>query len=205
MEEQTAPGADGLAAAHAVDAALDGASDAALARRIAAAAPGVDRAAEAVLCRRLAPRLRLYALSQLRNRSAAADLAQEVLLMTLERVRAGRLRDPERLGAFVLALCRNVMLGQQRAQARREDLLVRYGEVLAPAQAAGPAPDRARLLACLERLGERERAVLVLSFFDERNAEQVGEELGLSAANVRVIRHRGIVRLRNCVLGVVRQ
>src|SRR5512134_1594950 len=62
--------------------------DAAIARAIAAAAPRVDTEAEAELYRRLAPRVRLYGLRHLRNAHAAEDLMQQVLLMTLERVRA---------------------------------------------------------------------------------------------------------------------
>lgn len=56
-----------------------------------------------------------------------------------------------------------------------------------------------RLEQCLERLPERERAVLVMTFYDDRPAEEVGATLGLSAGNVRVIRHRGIERLRVCM------
>ena len=52
---------------------------------------------------------------------------------------------------------------------------------------------------CLERLPERERAVLVMSFYDDQPSEAVGQQLGLSAGNVRVIRHRGIDQLRRCV------
>jgi RNA polymerase sigma-70 factor (ECF subfamily) len=54
---------------------------------------------------------------------------------------------------------------------------------------------------CLDRLPERERAVLVMSFYDDQPSETVGERLGLSAGNVRVIRHRGIDKLRRCVDG----
>jgi RNA polymerase sigma-70 factor (ECF subfamily) len=52
---------------------------------------------------------------------------------------------------------------------------------------------------CLERLAERERSVLVLTFYDDQPSEVVGRQLGLSAANVRVIRHRGLEKLRRCV------
>jgi RNA polymerase sigma-70 factor (ECF subfamily) len=52
--------------------------------------------------RRLAPRVRLYGLRHLRDRHAAADLVQQVLLMTLERLRAGKVREPERIASFVL-------------------------------------------------------------------------------------------------------
>jgi RNA polymerase sigma-70 factor (ECF subfamily) len=43
--------------------------------------------------------------------------------------------------------------------------------------------------------------VLVLTFHSERSALEVGRELGLSAANVRVIRHRALTRLRACLTG----
>ena len=49
-----------------------------------------DSAAETELYRRLAPRVRLYGLRHLREPHAAADLVQQVLLMTLERLRAGK-------------------------------------------------------------------------------------------------------------------
>ena len=52
---------------------------------------------------------------------------------------------------------------------------------------------------CLTRLPDRERTVLVMSFFDDLPAEAVGQELGVSAGNVRVIRHRGLERLRTCL------
>ena len=52
---------------------------------------------------------------------------------------------------------------------------------------------------CLGALPERERAVLVMTFYDDRPADAVAAELGLSAGNVRVIRHRGLERLRGCM------
>ena len=184
---------------YSAETALD---DATLARRIAQTAPGIDSTAEAELCRRLAPRVRLYGLKHLRNESAAADLVQQVLLMTLERLRAGRLRELDQIASFVFGMCRRVVLDLRRGHARRERLLETYGEGLAPAAAREPLVfDSGRLRRCLERLSERERAVLVMSFYDDKPAEEVGRELGLTAANIRVIRHRGLERLRECVTG----
>jgi RNA polymerase sigma-70 factor (ECF subfamily) len=63
-----------------------------------------------------------------------------------------------------------------------------------------PEPlDTRRLGQCLAALPERERAVLVMTFYDDRPADAVAAELGLSAGNVRVIRHRGLERLRGCM------
>jgi RNA polymerase sigma-70 factor (ECF subfamily) len=174
--------------------------DAALARRIAAAAPDRDAAAEAELCRRFAPRIRLYGLRHLRNEAAAADLTQDVLLMTLQKLRAREVREPERVASFILGTGRQLVIDRRRGSRRRERLLESFAEDLLPsADVRVEALDTDRLGDCLQRLPERERAVLMMTFYDDRPAEAVGTDLGLSAGNVRVIRHRGIERLRACM------
>lgn len=179
-------------------------TDADLAQRVAQASASPDRAAEAALCRRLAPRVRLYGLRHLRNEAGAADLMQQVMLMLIERLRAGALREPEQLVSFVFGMCRQVVLDQRRGNARRERLLETYGDALMPAETPPPDPDSTRLAYCLERLSERERTVLMLSFYEDLPAEALARELKLTPANVRVIRHRGLERLRACVNGVIR-
>ena len=72
--------------------------DADLVRQIGS---GSDREAEAELLRRMAPRIRLYGLRHLRDEHASEDLTQQVLITTLEALRAGRLREPEKLASFV--------------------------------------------------------------------------------------------------------
>ena len=174
--------------------------DAALAQAIAAAAPGVDMAAETELYRRLAPRVRLYGLRHLRNAAAADDLMQQVLLMTLERLRAGKLRQPEKLASFVLGTCRMVVLELRRGTARREGLLRMYGDTSEAIESPEPCDrDEAKLAGCLEGLPERERSVLVMVFFADQPADAVARELGLSPGNARVIRHRALVKLRECM------
>ena len=176
--------------------------EAELASRIAAAAPGRDAAAEAALYRLLAPRVRLYGRRHLRDDEAADDLMQEVMLMTIEKLRAGELREPERIASFVFGACRMVTMENRRGARRRESLLEKYGPDLEIADiSVAPRLDEARVAACLDRLAVRERSVLVASFYEEQPAERVGAVLGLSAGNVRVIRHRALERLRECVMG----
>jgi len=178
-------------------AALD---DGALARRIGEAGAAPDSAAEAELYRRLAPRVRLYGLRHLRDRDAAADLVQHVLLVTLERLRAGKLREPDRIVSFVLGTSRMTVLEMRRGTWRRETLLETWGETAEAVDAPEPlALDPDRLARCLEGLSERERSVVVLSFFADKPADEVGAELSISGGNVRVIRHRALARLRECM------
>ena len=174
--------------------------DATLAQRIMSRAPARDAAAEAELCRRFAPRVRLYGLRHLRSDAAAADLVQDVLLMTLQKLRDGTVREPGRLASFILGTCRQVVIDGRRGVVRRERLLETYSQDLsADVEEAVEPLDTQRLQACLQRLPERERSVLLMTFYEDRPADAVGHDLGITAANVRVIRHRGIERLRECL------
>jgi RNA polymerase sigma-70 factor (ECF subfamily) len=174
--------------------------DGALARRIAEAGAAPDAAAEAALYLRLAPRVRLYGLRHLRDPHAAADLVQQVLLMTLERLRAGQVREPERIASFVLGASRMTVLELRRGTRRRAALLETWGDAAEVFEAPEPlALDPDRLAACLDALSERERSVVVLGFFAEKGADELGAELSLGPGNVRVIRHRALARLRRCM------
>lgn len=190
------------------DSRLDGLDDGALARRVAAAGGRLDSQAEGELYRRLAKRVRLYGLRHLRDEQAAADLVQQVLLATLERLRAGAVREPEKIASFVLGMCRMTVLEMRRGSKRREELLEKWTPAVAGVTEAEafdpPEPlvlNPERLAGCLEGLAERERSVVLLTFFADKAADEVGAQLGLSAGNVRVIRHRALGRLRACLSG----
>lgn len=173
-------------------------SDADVVRRIAAEH---DREAEGELCRRMAPRVRLYGLRHLRDEQAADDLTQQVLITTIEALRAGRLREPEKLASFVLGTCRMTVLGLRRGARRRTRLLEQFGvDLLAHADPSLPAAiDHEQLTRCVRALKERDRTVVVLTFYDERTSADIAGLLGVSEGNVRVIRHRAIDQLRACM------
>src|SRR5262245_55809006 len=139
-------------------------SDADLTLRIAQG----DQDAEAEVCRRMAPRIRLYGLRHLRSGSAADDLVQQVLLKMLEALRAGRLREPDKLPHFVLGTCRMTVVDLRRTARRQEQLLAEFGSDLVPDKTPMPSLDGAQLTRCVEALKERERSVVVLTFYDEQ-------------------------------------
>jgi len=160
----------------------------------------VDRDAETELFRRMAPRIRLYGLRHLRDVHAADDLTQQVLITTLVALRAGRLREPDKLASFVLGTCRMTVLELQRGARRRARLLSESGvDLLAPPPASMPELDVEQLTRCVQSLKERERTVVVLTFYDEQTGADVAKLLGVSEQNVRVIRHRAIQKLRECM------
>lgn len=171
--------------------------DGQLVRRIAAA-PRDAAEAEAELCRRYVRRIRLYGRRHLRDDQKAADLAQDVMAAVIEAARAGRIDDPERVRPFILGTSRFIAWRMRRGEWRREARAERaYLEGPGVIEAmAWSSVDAARLEQCLAALPEREQRVLYLSFYEERSAQEIGAALSLSEANVRVIRHRALGRLR---------
>jgi RNA polymerase sigma-70 factor (ECF subfamily) len=155
------------------------------------------RAAEAELCRRFAPRIRLYGLRHLGDEDRARDLVQAVLLGVLEAARAGRIEDPDRVDRFMLGTCRNVALRIREGDRRTA------GDAALPGLAAPDEEyerlDAGALVRCVGTLDERSQKVVLLSFRDERPSEQIAALLAISTANVRVLRHRAIAALRRCL------
>ena len=156
--------------------------------------------AEAEFVRRMAPRVRLYGLRHLRAPDAADDLTQHVLLTTLQALRENRLRDPAKLASFVLGMCRMATLDFRRNALRKDRLNEQFASTLRlPEQPESPHLDRDQLARCVQSLKERERTVIVMTFYDDQTAADVSNFLGVSDANVRVIRHRAIQQLRQCM------
>lgn len=155
---------------------------------------------EEELYRRFARRVRLYGLRHLRDAQAAEDLVQDVLLLVIQKLRAGEVRETERLGSFVLGTSRMLARNTMRGEARRRALLDRFeipvGAVPTP---EGLGLDAGRLAECMAKLSERARTVTVLTFYADRSATEIAEELWVSANNVRVMRHRALASLQDCM------
>jgi RNA polymerase sigma-70 factor (ECF subfamily) len=169
-------------------------SDGELARRAASG----DRLAEGELCRRFRPRIRLYGLRHLRDEAAAADLAQDVLLTVVARLRAREVKNPDHLASFVLSTCRQLAGASLRTRRRREALLAAEPLPAPQDPPADPLP-RDRLVRCLEGLASRERTIVFATYYAEQPAGDISREHGLSTGNVRVLRHRALQHLRTCL------
>ena len=153
---------------------------------------------EEELYRRFAPRIRAFGLRHLRETAAADDLVQQVLVVVIESLRAGKLRQPEQLGSFVLGTARMIAQGLRSGEWRRRQLLERWTQ---PDAAVEPsvALDLERLRGCLEGLSPKERAVVVMTFYGGEDGDAIAGALGTSGGNVRVIRHRAVARLQDCM------
>jgi RNA polymerase sigma-70 factor (ECF subfamily) len=173
------------------------ASDAELASAVMSSGGAGSPTAEAELCRRFGRRVRLYGRSRLRDGAAVDELVQRVMLVVLTKLHSGEVHSPDRIDSFVLGTARLVT----RELARPSEQPAEFDAEL-PCPLSDTRPDplaRQRLSECLKGLAERDRTVVALTFFNEHTADEVGEALGMESGNVRVTRHRALVRLRVCM------
>jgi RNA polymerase sigma-70 factor (ECF subfamily) len=179
---------------------LASASDGDLAAAIASTAAGEATDAESELYRRFAPRVRLFGLKHLRDETAAQDLAQQVLLMTIERLRANEVRDLDQIGSFILGASRLICGGIRRTERRRIDLHIRFDATATSFDATETdALGLEAVARCLAIATPRERAILVQTYYAERSTAEIAAALGMTAVAVRVARHRALDSMRQCV------
>lgn len=131
---------------------------------------------------------------------AAEDLVQETLTKLYVGWRRVRRRDD--VGADARRTMLNAYIDSTRRPWRREQSVAVVPDHLGDGDPADRgAPDtRSRLLTALAGVPPRQRAVLVLRFWEDLSVEQVAELLDCSTGNVKSQTARGLDRLRD-VLG----
>jgi len=181
-------------------ASFSAATDADVARAIAEKPAGTAHAAEEELYRRFAPRVRLFGIKHLRDEMAAQDLAQQVLLMAIERLRAGDVRNLDQIGSFILGASRMTCGGLRRTERRRQDLHSRFDARETADEAMEPDVfGIAAIGPCLAALRERDRNIVIQTFYAERATDEIAQALGMTAGAVRVGRHRALTQMRECL------
>src|SRR4051812_6343427 len=131
----------------------------------------MDRDSERALCEKYAGRILGYGLRHLRDRAAAQDLVQQVLLSVLQAVREER-QDMSRLDAYVLGTCRNAVMDLRRGAARRLRVAEEASRGLPEFHEPSPRSiDLRRLEHCLQTLDARDRAVILATYVEEQEAQ----------------------------------
>jgi RNA polymerase sigma-70 factor (sigma-E family) len=128
----------------------------------------------------------------------AEDLVQTALTRTVphwRRIVAGG--DPE-------AYVRQVMVNERLAwwRRRRYDVTARVTDAPSPVDVADQAAERVTLLAALAVLSPRQRAVIVLRFYEDLSVEQVSHVLGCSSGTVKSTTADALARLRTLTVDV---
>lgn len=169
--------------------ALSGPTDAELVARVLQA----DREAFAVVYDRYGAKLYDFAYSMLRQREDAADAVADSFVTFAERL--SQLRDPDRLRPWLYAIVRSECLRRLKARKR-----VSYGDddQLAAMADDAATPEEAAERAALQKLvwdasaglADRDRALLDLHLRQGLEGAELGEAMGVSAANAYVMLNR---------------
>ena len=133
--------------------------------------------------------------SRLNSPQAIEDVRQETFTRVFVALRGGKIRQPERLGAFVNSMCNNVLLEHYRASSRdssledeeQQDFPAVSVDVLG-AMAAKQMAEKIREI--LEEMPERDRRLLKEVFLDERDKDAVCRDFGVDRDYLRVLLHR---------------
>ncbi len=134
--------------------------------------------------------------SRLQSPQAIQDVKQETFARVFVLLRSeGGVRSGERLGALVNSICNNVLLEHYRASGRAQPLEEEVAATLLDKRSDALSEmiskeRRDAVHQVLETLGERERLVLRSVFVEERDKDEVCQELGIDRNYMRVLVHR---------------
>jgi RNA polymerase sigma-70 factor (ECF subfamily) len=168
---------------------------------------GGDGAAEAAFVERYQRGL----LSLLRRKTGdpalAADLCQDALRISLERLRARELDEPARLAAFLHGVAGNLVIAHYRRERRRDTHTDNDAVSLEPDPAGGQFADvsREQVARCVRQLlaelpTPRDREILQQYYIDDRDKEEICLDLNLDALHFNRVLFRAKRRFRELMV-----
>lgn len=156
-----------------------------------------DRSAEEELVKRYWRGIFLVARVRVRKRDPeeAYDLAQTTFMVVLQAIRAGKLREPEKLAGFIHGVASNLIRN-----------FLCHTETACELNQEVPGPDPVQLLEAADRqrraqeainsLSEVDRQILMGVLVDGVSLEEIAQRLSMSAENVRTRKSRTIKKLK---------
>ena len=155
-----------------------------------------DPEAEAELAEILSPRFLTLMRARTRNADLARDLAQEAWIAFMLTLRRGGANEIQDVGAFAWGVARNVANNRFRSNARSRETEALPHDVAAPRSLEWEENARARLVQrVLAAIDAVDRTILNAFFVEGRESEDIGREVGLSAAAVRQRKVRVLKKL----------
>ena len=141
------------------------------------------------------------------NQSATEDLSQDTFRITLEKIRDGDVREPERLSGFISSVARNVAIEYVRRMRR----LMNQEEIGNAEQIRDPQPDQLEQLWRKERAAivrqvigelkvERDREVLLRYYIAEEDKDRICADLGLTSLQFNSVISRALKRFKELYL-----
>jgi len=134
------------------------------------------------------------------------DVRQETLTRVINILRRdGGIRQPERFGAFVNSVCKNVLRENlrdvRRVQPLQQDQLEPADKIVDLERALISTETENKVREILRSMKDRDRDLLRAIFFDEKEKRVVCREFGVDQEYLRVLLHRAKERFRSSFLG----
>ena len=137
------------------------------------------------------------------NEFATEDLSQETFKISLEKIRDGDVREPERLSGFICGVARNLAIDYVRKMRR----LTNQEELIDAEQIRDPQPDQFEQLWRKERAEivrqvineirvDRDREVLSRYYIAEEDKDQICANLGLTSPQFNSVIFRALKRYK---------
>ena len=134
--------------------------------------------------------------SKVDSQDAIDDIKQETFLRVLALINAGKVRQPDRLGACVNAVCNNVLREYYRRRGRDvpmsgdgegDDEFEIPSNDKTPEDKAITNQDRKRVQKVLQQMPERDGRILEAMFMLERDRDEICSDYGVDREYLRVL------------------
>jgi len=159
-----------------------------------------DHAAEEELAAHFHPRVLAMLAVRLRDREAAKDLAQDVILSVLVALREGRLENGDRLAGFIRGTARNLANNHLRVRQRRPtERLPAQLQAQVQKDRLEAAERQTLVQRALARLSNSDRRILLLTLVNGLKPGQIAAHLDLKPEVVRKRKSRALARIRKIV------
>jgi RNA polymerase sigma factor (sigma-70 family) len=146
-----------------------------------------------------------FVLRRVRDRSTAEEITQETLLILLQALRENRLREEDKIGAYIFGIAKNLILKNYRMHVREAEPpdpdSEKSGWVHHPEAEFFLEEERRGVRRALALLSDQDREILRYSFAEKTEGlEDVASELGIPYAAARKRKSRALERLRKILV-----
>jgi RNA polymerase sigma-70 factor (ECF subfamily) len=161
-----------------------------------------DEIAMAEIYNLISPGLYRYALRMVNNPDIAEECVAEAFSRFIEALKNGG--GPQRhLKAYLYRIAHNWIMDYFRAQPPTTELDPRInGNGKEPAHIVFEKIEYDRVRAAMALLSYDQQQVILLKYIENRSTREIAAALNKSEVGVRVLHHRGVVRLKQILLAV---
>ncbi len=155
-----------------------------------------DRSAEDELISTYRRGVFVIAVARTRDREAALDLTQEILIAILKALRDGQLRESAKLAAFIQGTARNLINNYLRTKAHHVEIELDDEAHSADLVEELESLERRRLVQReLESFSVTDQQILLLSLVDGHSLAEVAQRLNLSHDAIRARKSRAVRKI----------